>query len=409
MSAQGVYIRWDDICYDVDDTHSKEKNATKRILHNVHGSAAPGEMLAIMGPSGCGKSSLLNALAQRKKAEEGITGTITLNGQPIPDNFNRLSGYVTQDFVFFEHLTVRETVLVSAMLRLPRTLSKAEKVGRADELLRELDLWGAKDTPVGAPVVAGHEDGGISGGERRRLCIAMELMNDPYLLFLDEPTSGLDAASALMVIGVLRRLAEKGKTIVCVIHQPRASILPEFEHVLLLGGGKQVYYGPSCRFDDPATGQKIETDPLRQFFAEAGHPCPAFENPADFILDIINTTAPDSAAPAGAGDTADTAAAGKADAEGGGGGAVSAEQVGMLSPTGSTGTGGLPDDRKKVVEDLRGRYAGSALKTEMDGKAVRGAAVPLPEIESTSKYANGWCTQFWVLLGRTLKLKFRDP
>eukprot|EP01052_Picozoa_sp_SAG31_P001568 SAG31_NODE_53_length_30139_cov_31.002197_10_plen_183_part_00 len=132
------------------------------------------------------------------------------------------------------------------MLRLPRSNTKAQKIARAELLLKELDLWNARDTPVGAPVVAGHEGGGISGGERRRLCIAMELMNDPHLLFLDEPTSGLDAASALMVVEVLERLAKEGKTIVCVIHQPRASILPKFHHVLLLGGGKQVYYGELC-------------------------------------------------------------------------------------------------------------------------------------------------------------------
>ena len=208
MTAAGLYVKWDDVCYDVADG----KKSTKRILHNVFGSTAPGEMLAIMGPSGCGKSSLLNALAGRRKAEDGVSGQISINGGDIPGNFKRLSGYVTQDFVFFEHLTVRETLTISATLRLPRTMAKRDKLRRVDELLSELDLVGAAETRVGAAVVAGHEGGGISGGERRRLCMAMELMNNPHLLFLDEPTSGLDSASALMVVNVLRRLADQGKT-----------------------------------------------------------------------------------------------------------------------------------------------------------------------------------------------------
>merc|ERR1711871_338383 len=138
---------------------------------------------------------------------------------------------------------------------------------------------------VGSPVAIGASAGagGISGGERRRLCMAMELMNDAPLLFLDEPTSGLDAASALMVVNVLKRLGSQGKTIVCVIHQPRASILPLFSRLLLLGEGHTVYYGPTCDFLAP-------TDPLREFFAAAGFPTPTFENPADHILDVINTS-----------------------------------------------------------------------------------------------------------------------
>eukprot|EP01052_Picozoa_sp_SAG31_P001569 SAG31_NODE_53_length_30139_cov_31.002197_11_plen_126_part_00 len=92
----GVYLKWEGVCYDVDDKHSDVKGSQKRILHDVFGFAAPGEMLAIMGPSGCGKSSLLNALAQRRKSEDGITGTIQINGASVPSNFNRLSGYVTQ-------------------------------------------------------------------------------------------------------------------------------------------------------------------------------------------------------------------------------------------------------------------------------------------------------------------------
>ena len=194
----------------------------------------------------------------------------------------------------------------------------------------------------------------------------MELMNNPPLLFLDEPTSGLDAASALMVIDLLKRQTAQGKTVVCVIHQPRASILPLFDQVLLMGSGKVVYYGPSCDF-------AAETDPLRSFFVEAGHPCPPFENPADHILDIINTTS--------------------------GEGEAGGDEAGKLA------------QRQKTVDTLAGHYATTSLGKQMAGRMTLGMGSPLPGIEGNvgSKYATSWCTQFFVLVGRTFKLKFRDP
>lgn len=377
-SAQdGIFLRWDGVTYDVPDGGSKEKGATKRILHPIFGSVAPGEMLAIMGPSGCGKSSLINILAQRRRGEDSVGGSIQVNGKEIEQNeFSRLMGYVTQDFIFFDHLTVRETLTISAKLRLPRTWTHQQKMARVDELLRDLDLAKTADTMVGSPVAtnASAGAGGISGGERRRLCMAMELMNDAPLLFLDEPTSGLDSASALMVVNVLKGLASQGKTVVCVIHQPRASILPLFTRVLLLGSGKTVYYGPSCDF-------AAETDTMRDFFAKAGHACPAFENPADFILDTINTTP--------AGDDGKSA-----DAD---------EQGAMVA---------AEDARKAVVDDLAAAYAASELPKEMRALLSKGDGVAMPTIKGVDtgrRYATSWCNQFVVLWLRTFKLKFRDP
>ena len=378
MSGDGIFLRWDNVTYDVPDGGSKVKGATKRILHPIFGSVAPGEMLAIMGPSGCGKSSLINILAQRRRGEDSVAGSIQVNGKEIESNeFSRLMGYVTQDFIFFDHLTVRETLSISASLRLPRTWSRAQKMARVDDLLRDLDLAKAADTMVGSPVATGASAGagGISGGERRRLCMAMELMNDAPLLFLDEPTSGLDSASALMVVNVLKKLASQGKTIVCVIHQPRASILPLFTRVLLLGGGKTVYYGPSCNFG-------TDIDPMRDFFAKAGHACPSFENPADFILDIVNTT------PA----TGDTGSDGNADEKG--------------------AIVGADDMRNVVVDGLAATYAASGLITEMRALLPIGDGKSMPVIKGVDtgrRYATSWCNQFAVLWLRTFKLKFRDP
>ena len=253
---------------------------------------------------------------------------------------------------------------------------------------------------VGSPVSLGASagDGGISGGERRRLCIAMELMNNPPLLFLDEPTSGLDSASAMMVVNVLKKLAGQGKTVVCVIHQPRASILPLFDRVLLLGAGQTIYYGPSCDFSNGA-----KSDPLRDFFASAGHTCPPFENPADHILDIINLNQNDKE------EDATAAAAGG----GGGGGETAGLQSSEVKLVGS-------DQRSAVVGNLVAAYKASAVPVQMQALMGRGPIAQAtlnptglegpegPEL-GRSKYATSWVTQFSVLFSRTLKLKYRDP
>lgn len=356
-SAPGIFLSWEDVRYVV-----TEEKKQKTILHGVSGSVAPGEMMAIMGPSGCGKSSLLNILAQRRGEDDGATGKLNINGEQYPESFRRLSGYVTQDFQFFEFLTVRETLTIAARLTLPSSVPSKEKLARVDKLLAELDLTNAAETMIGSPTRP--DLGGISGGERRRLCIAMELMNDPPLLFLDEPTSGLDSASALMVVELLKSQARQGKTVVCVIHQPRASILPLFDQVLLMGSGKVVYHGPSCNF-------KQETDPLRSFFAEAEHPCPPFENPADHILDIINTTS----------------------------GEESEGETEKLKA------------RQETVDSLSTLYSNSELAHTMKTGLARGAGHPLPSLDGNvgSRYATGWFTQFAVLFWRTMKLKVRDP
>ena len=173
--APGIFLSWNDVRYVV-----TEEKKPKTILHGVSGSVAPGEMMAIMGPSGCGKSSLLNILAQRRGEDDGASGKLNINGAPYPETFRRLSGYVTQDFQFFEFLTVRETLTIAARLTLPSSVSSSEKLVRVDKLLGDLDLTKAADTMIGSATRP--ELGGISGGERRRLCIGMALMNDPPLL-----------------------------------------------------------------------------------------------------------------------------------------------------------------------------------------------------------------------------------
>jgi ATP-binding cassette subfamily G (WHITE) protein 2 len=172
----------------------------------------------------------------------------------------------------FDTLTVRELLMSTARLKLPETVKHPELKRRVDEIIEKLDIGKCADTQVGK----------CSGGERRRLASASELISNPYLVFLDEPTSGLDGASALNVMTILRKLAhEEGRTIICTIHQPRASLLPVADQLVLLADGRQVYTGP--------TWTEGLRDGVLSYFAQMGFPCPAFENPADSIVDLINT------------------------------------------------------------------------------------------------------------------------
>jgi ABC-type multidrug transport system ATPase subunit len=263
-----VHISWRDLALKV----KLKSGAERTLLHGVSGQVPPGQVLALMGASGAGKTTLLNCLAQRTT---GWTGSVTLNGASIDGAvFRRIAGYVTQDVPTLEFLTVRETLLYAARLRLPGAMPAAAKVGRVERVIDLLDLRGCAHTRVGRPAEAG---GVISGGERRRLALGCELLFDPHLIICDEITSGLDAASAMRIGLILRRLArEEGRTVVLTLHQPRAALLDVFDQLMLLAGGRVVYYGPS------------QHRPLAAYFARAGFPLPRYENPADGVIDLIN-------------------------------------------------------------------------------------------------------------------------
>jgi ABC-type multidrug transport system ATPase subunit len=157
----------------------------QQILHGVSGRVRPGEVLAIIGASGAGKSTLLDILARRAKRGT-IGGVSTVNGRDVPDGaFRRVCGFVDQEDTLMRTLTVYETVLYSALLRLPREMSAAAKKFRVMETLNELGILSIKDSLIGDATTRG-----ISGGEKRRVSIACELVTSPSILFLDEPTSG---------------------------------------------------------------------------------------------------------------------------------------------------------------------------------------------------------------------------
>ncbi|KAJ4719782.1 ABC transporter G family member [Melia azedarach] len=179
-----------------------------------------------------------------------------------------ISAYVMQDDLLFPMLTVEETLMFAAEFRLPRTLSKSKKKLRVQALIDQLGLRNAAKTVIGDE---GHR--GVSGGERRRVSIGIDIIHDPIILFLDEPTSGLDSTSAFMVVKVLQRIAQSGSIVVMSIHQPSYRILGLLDRMIFLSRGQTVYSGSPMS--------------LPLFFAEFGHPIPENENRTEFALDII--------------------------------------------------------------------------------------------------------------------------
>uniref|UniRef100_A0A3B3YP79 Broad substrate specificity ATP-binding cassette transporter ABCG2 n=1 Tax=Poecilia mexicana TaxID=48701 RepID=A0A3B3YP79_9TELE len=245
----------------------RAKPNPKEVLMDLNGIMRPG-LNAILGPTGSGKSSFLDILAGRKDPL-GLSGDVLVDGAPQPPNFKCLSGYVVQEDVVMGTLTVRQNLSFSAALRLPASVPQSEKEAQVDHLLRELCLTKVADTKVGSQLTRG-----ISGGERKRTSIGMELIIDPAVLFLDEPTTGLDASTANSVLLLLKRMASHGRTIIMSIHQPRYSIYRLFDSLTLLVGGRMVYHGPASNALD--------------YFTNIGYPCEPHNNPADFFLDVIN-------------------------------------------------------------------------------------------------------------------------
>jgi len=240
----------------------------QKILNGVTGIVHPGQVMAIMGASGAGKTSLLDILAKRTKSGT-VGGEIYVNGHAIPNSqYKKVIGYVDQEDTMIPTLTVYETVLYSALLRLPRTMSTAAKTFRVMETLQELGIDGIKDSKIGS---SGSRS--ISGGERRRVAIACELVTSPSILFLDEPTSGLDAYNAYNVVESLVTLArDYNRTVVFTIHQPRSNIVALFDHLLLLAKGHVVFSGQQLR--------------VQSYFKSIGHDCPPGFNIADYLVDL---------------------------------------------------------------------------------------------------------------------------
>ncbi|KAH8395176.1 hypothetical protein KR222_005954 [Zaprionus bogoriensis] len=229
----------------------------KEILHNVCGKFPGSQLIAIMGPSGAGKSTLLDALSGFKTT--GVDGSILLNGRrrDLP-SFRRMSCYITQDDRLQPLLTVSENMHIAADLKLGENVSYEEKESRIEDILLLLGLYDHDQTLTMR----------LSGGQKKRLSIAMELINNPTVMFLDEPTTGLDSSSCTKVLELLKRLTSQGRTIICTIHQPTAKLFQIFDQVYVLSAGNCVYQGG--------------TQKLVPFLQSVDLPCPMYHNPADY-------------------------------------------------------------------------------------------------------------------------------
>ncbi|XP_077242382.1 ABC transporter G family member 15-like [Tasmannia lanceolata] len=266
FSKTSAYLVWENLTVVLPNYG---KGPTKSLLHGLNGYCEPGRIMAIMGPSGSGKSTLLDSLAGRLASNLVLTGEVLLNGKKKRLDYGVVA-YVTQENTMLGTLTVKETLTYSAHLRLPTTMSKREINEVVESTLIQMGLEGCTDRTIGNWHLRG-----ISGGEKKRLSIALEILTQPHLLFLDEPTSGLDSASAFFVIHTLRNIARDGRTVISSIHQPSSEVFALFDDLFLLSGGEAVYFGDA----------KLSIE----FFAEAGFPCPSRRNPSDHFLRCINS------------------------------------------------------------------------------------------------------------------------
>ncbi|CAK4706462.1 hypothetical protein AeNC1_008001 [Aphanomyces euteiches] len=270
-AAPKMLLEWQNICLTV---KAKSPEAEKTILREVHGSAAPGQLVVIMGPSGAGKTSLLNVISGRNTS---FTGSVLVNGHPWTKQMNKFASYVLQDDIFYHSLTVREHLMFQAQFRMGRDFTPEQRTNRVDYVIDELGLTKCRDTIIGNARVRG-----ISGGERKRLSFATEILTNPSLLFVDEPTSGLDSCMAESVVQQLQKLAhDDGRTVVATIHQPSSELFTLFDQLYLLSDGQTIYNGPATE--------------AVAYFSSQGMECPLYMNPTDYFMKQIIVLNPQAA------------------------------------------------------------------------------------------------------------------
>ncbi|XP_059642943.1 pleiotropic drug resistance protein 1-like isoform X3 [Cornus florida] len=236
-------LTFDDIKYSVDmPQEMKNEGAEDRLvlLNSVSGAFRPGVLTALMGVSGAGKTTLMDVLAGRKTGGY-IEGDITVSGYPKrQDTFARISGYCEQNDIHSPHVTVHESLLYSAWLRLSSNVNSETRKMFVEEVMELVELAPIRGALVGLPGVSG-----LSTEQRKRLTIAVELVANPSIIFMDEPTSGLDARAAAIVMRTVRNTVDTGRTVVCTIHQPSIDIFEAFDELFLMKrGGQEIYVGP---------------------------------------------------------------------------------------------------------------------------------------------------------------------
>ncbi|KAM0924025.1 hypothetical protein ACQ4PT_005152 [Festuca glaucescens] len=236
-------LAFDDIQYSVEIPREMKVRVLQErleILRGVSGYFRPGVLTTLMGISGAGKTTLMDVLAGRKTSGF-IKGSISLSGYPKKQKtFARISGYCEQTDIHSPHVTVYESLLFSAWLRLPRDVNSNTRKMFIEEVMALVELTTMRDALVGLPGV-----NGLSTEQRKRLTISVELVANPSIIFMDEPTSGLDARAAAIVMRTIRNTVDTGRTVVCTIHQPSIDIFESFDELFLMKqGGEEIYVGP---------------------------------------------------------------------------------------------------------------------------------------------------------------------
>jgi ABC-type multidrug transport system ATPase subunit len=343
-----VDLTFNDIKYAV-----QVKKETKPILHGISGTVKNGTMCCILGPSGSGKTSLIHIISSKLASGPGrdVSGAVLCNQQELTaSQFQRISGLVTQEDIFNAALTVKETLMFAAKLKLT-----SQHAQRVEQVVKLLQLENCLPTYVGDdsnPYLKG-----ISGGEKRRLAIAVEILDpDISLLVLDEPTSGLDSAAALNVANLLRSLANRGIAVVASLHQPRASIVSNFEALMVLADGRRVFYGHLKEY-------------LPYLLNDLQCELPQHDNPYDFLLDVLNP---------------------------------------LVREQSTFPIRAIPQDCPDVTNALADKFDQSVLRAEMDATASQLNATDMQQ-SIKRRQSVSWFFKFLTILHRTFLIKMRDP